>query len=80
MDKTKLIIWTKRNEIESLKTSHLESPLEGHNDYWQGKAQAFSQVWEYLVFNGKEPHPERYNQENNYWSRVVEGLASVDDG
>ena len=73
-----LVIWTKQKEIEALEISHRDSPLDGYYEYWQAKAAGFADVWQYIVFDGKDPHPERYNQENDYWSRVVEGLALVD--
>ena len=68
MDKTELIIWTKQKEIEMLGKTSKEYA------YFSGKAQAFSEVWEYLVFDGKEPHPKQYNQENDYWSKVANGI------
>jgi len=79
MNKQELIIWTKRKEIEALAEAKVPSPIDGYLDYWSGKAAGFADAWQFLVFDGKEPHPLRYNQENDYWSRVVEGLASVDE-
>ena len=79
MDKTALIIWTKQKEIEALNRSNEHSRITGHYQYWHGKAEGLASVWEYLVFGGKTPHPERYNQENDYWSKVAQELASRDE-
>ncbi len=79
MNRTRqLIIWTKQKEIEALKQSHADSPLVGYHDYWQGKAAAFAEVWQYLVFDGREPHPKKYNEQNEYWSDVVNAMAELD--
>ena len=78
MDKTELIIWTKQKEIEALERSNEDNWIEGYRDYWGGKAAGFADVWQYLVFDGKDPHPEAYNHENDYWSEVVAGLTEND--
>jgi len=73
-----LIIWTKRKELEALEQSHMGSPIDGYYDYWQGKAAAFADMWQYLVFDGREPHPKKYNEQNEYWCDVIKAIAELD--
>ena len=71
--KENLAIWFKKMEIDALRTSHDESPIGGFYDYWQGKAGAFSQGWERIVFDGRTVHPLHYNKANDRYSNIVNG-------
>lgn len=75
MDKETLALLCKRKEIEALGHAR-EGDIPGGYDYFSGKAQAFSEVWEYLVFDGrsvgkKSVDPEKYNEMNDLWSEKV---------
>lgn len=63
-----LVLWLKQKEIEMLREAGFD---DKRSDYFGGKAQAFSEVWELLVFRGREPHPTEYNRENEKWSELV---------
>lgn len=71
-------LFAKRSEIESLKMAreHLNNNQTGGFSYWEAKSQAFSQIWEYIIFNGKKVgngvHPLEYNKQNEIWSKKVE--------
>jgi len=70
-----LAFWAKEKEIEALKKAKQFRGGEGYV-YWDAKAQAFSQIWERIVFNGKSVPdgtitPEEYNKANDEWSKKV---------
>ena len=67
-----IALFCKRKEIEALEKADQFIGTDGFT-YWDAKAQAFSQVWEYIVFKGKKVGkgitPQEYNLENERWSR-----------
>ena len=71
MNNEKLALLAKQKEIEALQKANSEDK-ERHN-YFSGKAQAFSEIWEYIVFDGRsvpagQVHPQEYNRQNEIWS------------
>lgn len=71
-----LALFAKRMEIEALEKAKTPGGSSCSYDYLSGKAQAFSEIWERLIFNGKTVsegtvHPEEYNKQNGYWSKMV---------
>jgi len=76
MDKEEIIIFCKKMEIKALETAKGWEDNPNAYHLWSGKAQAFSQVWEFLVFDGKsvpsgEISPQEYNKMNEYWSKRI---------
>jgi len=63
----------KKKEIEALEKA--KNFTDTGYVYWDAKAQAFSQIWEFIVFNGKSVgngvSPEEYNIVNEEWSEFV---------
>jgi hypothetical protein len=79
-----LIIYCKKMEIESLEKAEENKGDSSYYQYWSGKAQAFSQVWENLVFMGEtvasgEIDPDNYNEANDFWSKKVNELKLKGD-
>lgn len=71
----KIALFCKKKEIEALenvKSLH----DKGGRLYWSGKSQAFSQVWEHIVFEGKSVGygitPIEYNKANETWSKSAQ--------
>ena len=64
----KLAFWCKTKEIAAIDSARMN--VDNAN-YWGGKAQAFSEVWERIVFSGEAPTPQAYNRENDEWSALV---------
>lgn len=62
----KLAIWFKQEELKALEKSH-KMKVTSDLHYWQGKAQAFSESWAMIVFNG-EYTPEEYNWANSEYN------------
>ena len=77
IQREQLAIWLKQREIESLQ----RKPETSSEDlrrwaYFDGKAQAFSEVWERIVADGKPLHPTQYNVLNDEYSRkAAEGAT-----
>lgn len=69
-----IALWCKEQEIKALQTA--KQGTDEHYIYWEAKAQAFSQVWEFIVFKGSSVsagiHPLKYNQENERYSKMLE--------
>ncbi len=59
------VLELKRREIKALKMAKGCSP----NAYFSGKAAAFSEAWELLLFNGRQPSVESFNKANEFWSQ-----------
>jgi len=73
-EKIRLIaLWAKQKEIRALQKAREKSGE--HYVYWDAKACAFSQVWEFIVFDGKKVgsgiSPEEYNKANLEWSKLA---------
>jgi len=76
-----IALYCKKMEIDALKTKDKipnDTPptqREMLSSYWDAKAQAFSQVWEHIVFDGKKVgegvHPLEYNKQNDIYSKKV---------
>lgn len=72
----KLIIWLKQKEIEAL--GRKKQLLERGDDYFKyfdGKAQAYSEVWERLLAAGGRLHPSTYNELNEHYSELANTAA-----
>ena len=68
----KLALWCKEQEIEALATAR-EGRDVHYKSYWSGKASAFADVWERIVFSGnRAPTPQQYNTANLEWSERAE--------
>lgn len=71
-----LALWAKTKEIEALeKSKQFKNDPQGYGTF-QGRASAYSDIWERIVFNGRSVpngtiHPEMYNRKNDKWSRLV---------
>lgn len=68
-DQKQIALWCKKKKIEALKRAK-----QGKGEYyiyWDAKAQAFSQVWEFIVF------PEEYNSANELWSQKVNSKTDL---
>lgn len=67
-----IAMFCKKKEIEALERAKGYTGTEGYV-YWDAKAQAFSQIWEYIVFEGKSVgngiFPQEYNKQNEIWSK-----------
>lgn len=67
-------LWAKEHEIEAqLKKKGTSGE---RYSYFDGKVQAFSQIWEMVVFDGRSVpdgtvSPQEYNGANKEWSRKV---------
>jgi hypothetical protein len=72
-EQSKLALWCKAKEIEALAKSHSNEDNVDYYHYWSGKAEGFANVWEYIVFDGRGPHPLEYNKANDEWSKKVMG-------
>jgi hypothetical protein len=73
MNKDELALWCKKKEIEALKEkSKTKERVEVW--YWDGKSIAFSQVWEYIIFEGKEVTTEEFNRANEEWSKKAQEI------
>lgn len=67
-----LALWLKAKEIEALeKANAYETGLKSFY-YFSGKAEAFSNAWAHIVFDGKDVNsgisPVVYNAVNEDWS------------
>lgn len=78
ISKEDIALFCKEKEIEALeKTNQSFIEEDFFFIYWDAKAQAFNQVWEYIVFDGKsvptgEITPQEYNKQNEIWSKRVQ--------
>lgn len=78
MDETlkELALWAKKKEIYALERSQiLKADPQGYGTF-QGKAQAYSEIWEKIVFDGRSVpdgslSPMEYNKENEHWSEMA---------
>jgi len=71
MNKDELALWCKKKELETLKEkSKTKERVEAW--YWDGKATAFSQMWEIIIFKGKKVSPEEFNRANEEWSEKAQ--------
>ncbi|MBA7470144.1 hypothetical protein ES707_05422 [subsurface metagenome] len=74
MNKDKIALWAKRNEVAALEGKHNYSEGSHQCSYFAGKAAAYSEAWAMLVFDG-EYTPEEYNKANDEWiKKLEEGL------
>jgi hypothetical protein len=60
-------LWAKKKELEMLKEKSSRVKIE-ERWYFDGKAIAFSEIWEKIVFGGYKPSVEQFNQANEEWS------------
>ena len=71
-----IALYAKKKEIEALERSRqFKDDPQGYGTF-QGKASAYSDIWEQIVFSGNSVcggtiHPEQYNRENEKWSKLV---------
>ena len=66
LERIELAKWCKERELESL-----EKSAGATSDYFVGKATAFAEVWEHIVFDGITPSPSEYNLANAAWTDMV---------
>lgn len=70
--KETLLIWLKHKEILALGTKKtLTDKGDDYAKYFDGKAQAYSEVWEHLLADGQKLNPIEYNKLNEEYSRIV---------
>ena len=63
----------KAREIAALGRAKNEKPNSLESYYFNGKAAAFAEVWELLVFGGSTPTPDMYNKMNEEHSNFIRG-------
>lgn len=73
MDKEEYLIWLKSKEIEALqRASELKERSDTNGKYYfDGKAQAFSEVWERILAGDGRLHPTNYNELNERYSLLA---------
>ena len=71
-----LALWCKRKELEKLGHAHEENEIQ--YAFFEAQGEAFSQVWERIVFDGKSVpdgtvSPMEYNRQNEIWGQLAAG-------
>lgn len=77
MTESELATRCKMEELGAIEEARKAAEIPTTHQYFAGKAAAYADVWELLVFNGGRASPKEYNRANENWSRRVEELRAA---